>query len=184
MIKEVIVPSPGESIDVVEIAEWLVKDGDIVSMDDCLGTIDSDKATLEIIAEATGKIKIFAQLGEVEVNSLLYTVDTSFQTDDIDMGPTNLGPIEVHDFDDTIIMPTGAIHDPTDLYRDQKLFTFFARPVVLGEVYYIKNGKIKRDWLKTESELYFSDFKEAGQLFESNILARKHINELVSSYGR
>ena len=49
-IVEIKVPSPGESISEVRIARWNVKDGDVVSRDQVLGEIDSDKATLEVIA--------------------------------------------------------------------------------------------------------------------------------------
>ena len=58
MIAETKVPSPGESITEVEIANWLVKDGDYVSKDDELCEIDSDKATLTVNAEESGTGKI------------------------------------------------------------------------------------------------------------------------------
>lgn len=54
-IVDIKVPSPGESISEVRIARWLVKEGDVVSKDQVLGEIDSDKATLELSAEAEGK---------------------------------------------------------------------------------------------------------------------------------
>ena len=58
MLLEMKVPSPGESISEVEIAEWIVKDGDYVEKDQSIAEIDSDKATLELPAEASGVIKI------------------------------------------------------------------------------------------------------------------------------
>ena len=54
MILEMKVPSPGESITEVEIAQWLVKDGDYVEKDQPIAEVDSDKATLELPAEKSG----------------------------------------------------------------------------------------------------------------------------------
>ena len=58
MIVEIKVPSPGESISEVEIASWLVQDGDYVEKDQEVAEVESDKATLPLIAEQAGKIKI------------------------------------------------------------------------------------------------------------------------------
>jgi len=75
---EVKVPSPGESITEVQIASWLVGDGDFVEKDQEIVEIDSDKATLSISAEEDGKIKIQVQEGEtVEVDAVIATIDTS-----------------------------------------------------------------------------------------------------------
>ena len=60
MILEMKVPSPGESIKEVEIATWLVKDGDYVEKDQAIAEVDSDKATLELPAEASGIITLKA----------------------------------------------------------------------------------------------------------------------------
>ena len=77
MIAETKVPSPGESITEVEIANWLVKDGDYVSKDDELCEIDSDKATLTVNAEESGTVKILAAEGEkVAVGATICTIDT------------------------------------------------------------------------------------------------------------
>ena len=61
MLLEIKVPSPGESISEVEIAQWLVEDGDYVEKDQSIAEIDSDKATLELPAEESGKIKILIE---------------------------------------------------------------------------------------------------------------------------
>jgi 2-oxoglutarate dehydrogenase E2 component (dihydrolipoamide succinyltransferase) len=75
---EIKVPSPGESISEVRIARWLVKDGDVVGKDQVLGEIDSDKATLEVIAEEAGKVKLLAAAdAEVKVGDVVVTIDTS-----------------------------------------------------------------------------------------------------------
>ncbi len=73
---EVKVPSPGESITQVQIAAWLVSNGDIVEKDQDIVEIDSDKATLSIAAEADGKISIKVEDGEtVDVGSVIATID-------------------------------------------------------------------------------------------------------------
>tara|TARA_B100001142_G_scaffold326861_1_gene383243 strand:- start:14454 stop:15641 length:1188 start_codon:yes stop_codon:yes gene_type:complete len=78
MLLEMKVPSPGESISEVEIAEWLVKDGDFVEKDQSIAEIDSDKATLELPAEETGTIKIIVNEGEtVSVGDIVCIIDTS-----------------------------------------------------------------------------------------------------------
>ena len=64
MILEMKVPSPGESISEVEIAEWLVKDGDFVEKDQTIAEVDSDKATLDLPAEESGVITLKAEEGD------------------------------------------------------------------------------------------------------------------------
>ena len=63
MILEMKVPSPGESITEVEIADWLVQDGDYVEKDQAIAEVDSDKATLELPAEASGTITLTSRGG-------------------------------------------------------------------------------------------------------------------------
>ncbi|PKQ64933.1 dihydrolipoamide succinyltransferase [Labilibaculum filiforme] len=76
---EIKIPSPGESISEVEIANWFVADGDIVEKDQEIAEIESDKATLTLIAEESGKIQILAQEGDtVAVGSIACKIDTSF----------------------------------------------------------------------------------------------------------
>ena len=77
MLLEMLIPSPGESISEVEIAEWLVEDGDYVEKDQAIAEIDSDKATLELPAEKSGKIKIVVAEGEtVAVGDVVCLIDT------------------------------------------------------------------------------------------------------------
>ena len=77
MILDMLVPSPGESISEVEIAEWLVNDGDYVEKDQAIAEIDSDKATLELPAEASGIIKIIIEEGQtVAVGDVVCKIDT------------------------------------------------------------------------------------------------------------
>ena len=78
MILEMKVPSPGESITEVEIATWLVQDGDYVEKDQAIAEVDSDKATLELPAEASGIITLKAEEGDaVAVGQVVCLIDTS-----------------------------------------------------------------------------------------------------------
>ncbi len=77
-VLEMKVPSPGESISEVEIAEWLVEDGDYVEKDQAIAEVDSDKATLELPAEAAGIITLKAENGDtVAVGDVVCLIDTS-----------------------------------------------------------------------------------------------------------
>ena len=85
MILEMKVPSPGESISEVEIAEWLVKDGDYVEKDQTIAEVDSDKATLDLPAEQSGVITLKANEGDaVEVGSVVCLIDTSAKAPKVD----------------------------------------------------------------------------------------------------
>ncbi|WP_127142230.1 2-oxoglutarate dehydrogenase complex dihydrolipoyllysine-residue succinyltransferase [Flagellimonas marinaquae] len=78
MVLEMKVPSPGESITEVEIAEWLVEDGDYVEKDQAIAEVDSDKATLELPAEESGIITLKAEVGDaVAVGEVVCLIDTS-----------------------------------------------------------------------------------------------------------
>jgi 2-oxoglutarate dehydrogenase E2 component (dihydrolipoamide succinyltransferase) len=78
MAVELKVPSPGESISEVQIARWIKKEGDFVEKDEEIAEIDSDKATLMLVAEADGVLTILAKEGEtVAVGSVVATIDTS-----------------------------------------------------------------------------------------------------------
>ncbi|WP_031427163.1 2-oxoglutarate dehydrogenase complex dihydrolipoyllysine-residue succinyltransferase [Flavimarina sp. Hel_I_48] len=77
MALEMKVPSPGESITEVEIAQWLVEDGDYVEKDQPIAEVDSDKATLELPAEASGIITLKAEEGDaVAVGEVVCLIDT------------------------------------------------------------------------------------------------------------
>ena len=82
MVLEMKIPSPGESITEVEISQWMVKDGDIVSKDQTIAEIDSDKATLDLPAEASGKITLKAEEGDLmAVGDIVCLIDTSAASD-------------------------------------------------------------------------------------------------------
>ncbi|MBT3872578.1 MAG: dihydrolipoyllysine-residue succinyltransferase, partial [Flavobacteriaceae bacterium] len=83
MALEMKVPSPGESITEVEIAEWLVADGDWVEKDQAIAEVDSDKATLELPAEASGIISLKAEEGDaVAVGAVVCFIDTKAKRPD------------------------------------------------------------------------------------------------------
>ncbi|WP_225036751.1 2-oxoglutarate dehydrogenase complex dihydrolipoyllysine-residue succinyltransferase [Winogradskyella sp. SM1960] len=92
MILEMKVPSPGESITEVEIAEWLVQDGDYVEKDQAIAEVDSDKATLELPAEASGTITLKAEEGDaVAVGAVVCLIDTSAEKPEGDAPSTYEG---------------------------------------------------------------------------------------------
>jgi 2-oxoglutarate dehydrogenase E2 component (dihydrolipoamide succinyltransferase) len=78
MIIEVKVPSPGESVTQVQLAAWLVAEGDYIEKDTEIAEIDSDKATLSVSAEESGKIKLLIEEGDtIDVGSVMCRIDTS-----------------------------------------------------------------------------------------------------------
>jgi len=82
MVHEMKIPSPGESITEVEISQWLVSDGDIVSKDQTIAELDSDKATLDLPAETSGKISLKAEEGDtMSVGEVICLIDTSFASE-------------------------------------------------------------------------------------------------------
>ena len=99
MILEMKVPSPGESITEVEIAQWLVKDGDYVKKDQAVAEVDSDKATLELPAEQSGIITLKAEEGDaVAVGDIVCIIDTEGKPKDSDSKDKvdTVSKIEIH----------------------------------------------------------------------------------------
>ena len=79
-IIELKVPSPGESITEVVISKWIKNSGDVVEKDEVLAEIESDKATLTLNAEESGKIEVLAPEGTtVKVGQVVVKIDTSFK---------------------------------------------------------------------------------------------------------
>ena len=96
MILEMKVPSPGESITEVEIADWLVQDGDYVEKDQAIAEVDSDKATLELPAEASGTITLQAEVGDaVAVGAVVCLINTEAERPDGDAVPSAVKKTEV-----------------------------------------------------------------------------------------
>jgi len=102
MILEMKVPSPGESITEVEIAEWLVEDGDYVEKDQAIAEVDSDKATLELPAEASGTITLKAEEGDaVAVGAIVCLIDTGAAKPTGDADASNAASKEDKSSDDS-----------------------------------------------------------------------------------
>ena len=92
-VLEMKVPSPGESITEVEIAAWLVEDGDYVEKDQPIAEVDSDKATLELPAEESGIITLKAEEGDaVNVGEVVCLIDTSAAKPASDAPQTTAAP--------------------------------------------------------------------------------------------
>ena len=82
MIIEIKIPSPGESISEVELATWFVEDGDYVVKDQEVGEVESEKATLPLIAENAGKIELLASPGDtLKVGAIACKIDTSLKAE-------------------------------------------------------------------------------------------------------
>ena len=96
MIIDVKVPSPGESITEVQLASWLVKDGDFVERDTEIAEIDSDKATLTINAAEDGTIKLLVEEGDtIKVGTVVAKIDTSAAKPDKPAGSEKPAPKKV-----------------------------------------------------------------------------------------
>ena len=97
------VPSPGESITEVEIATWLVEDGDYVEKDQPIAEVDSDKATLELPAEESGIITLKAEEGDaVEVGAVVCLIDMSAAKPDGDAVSKSEAPKEVKKVEEVV----------------------------------------------------------------------------------
>lgn len=82
-IIEIKIPSPGESITSVELSRWLVEEGAVVQKDSEIAELESEKATLMLVAEESGKISLKAAEGEsIEVGAVACTIDTSVQPEE------------------------------------------------------------------------------------------------------
>lgn len=89
MIVEVIIPTPGESITEVEVAQWMIKSGDYVTVDQEIAEIESDKATLPLLATHAGSIELLVEEGDtVEVGSVACKIDTEAEAPAVSAPPT------------------------------------------------------------------------------------------------
>ena len=87
---EVKIPSPGESISEVELTSWFVSNGDIVEKDQEIAEVESDKASLNLVAEAAGKIEIVVEEGStVDVGTVVAKIDDSASAGKKDGKPEN-----------------------------------------------------------------------------------------------
>ena len=119
---EIKIPSPGESISEVEIANWFVADGDIVEKDQDIAEIESDKATLTLVADEGGKIQILAQEGDtVEVGSVACTIDTSFAGKATTTSPAPEKAKEEKPAEKTVEVVAETVKTASDNYKDVKI---------------------------------------------------------------
>jgi len=111
MILEMKVPSPGESISEVEIAEWLVNDGDFVEKDQTIAEVDSDKATLDLPAEESGVITLKAEEGDaVAVGQVVCLIDTSAKA-------PKIKKVNQEETPDKVIKP---VEEPKEIISENK----------------------------------------------------------------
>lgn len=139
MIVDIKVPSPGESVTQVQLANWLVNNGEFVSKNTELAEIDSDKATLTVSTEYDGVIKILVQAGDtIEVGTVIATIDTEAAGKPKDR--TSSGPVQM---------------------TDKKAAPGFVEPMEIS-----KHSDVKRDTSLKQGELHISPL--ARKLLESN----------------
>src|SRR5664279_4500497 len=81
MIIEIKVPSPGESISEAEMTKWLVSNGDWVDKNQEIGEVESEKATLPLIASESGRIKILINSGKVLIGAVVASIDSEAKPD-------------------------------------------------------------------------------------------------------
>ncbi|HZF00610.1 MAG TPA: 2-oxoglutarate dehydrogenase complex dihydrolipoyllysine-residue succinyltransferase [Methylomirabilota bacterium] len=87
MTIELKIPSVGESISEVQIAEWLKSDGDMVKKDENVAVLDSEKTTLELPAPEGGRLKILHQAGDtVKIGEVVARIETNGETEKADGG--------------------------------------------------------------------------------------------------
>ncbi len=176
MVLEMKIPSPGESITEVEISQWLVKEGDIVNKDQTIAELDSDKATLDLPAEASGKITFKAQEGDtMSVGDVICLIDPSeisnsepFTNDPSEKINIEEKKVETTQIDEINITPL-ARNIATDKGIDIKAIES-------------KGEKItKEDVLKAAPAMGFSTDKERKENREKlSMLRRKVAERLVS----
>ncbi len=198
---EIKVPSPGESITEVQIAGWLVDDGEQVDENQDIVEIDSDKATLSIAAGATGKIKILVEEGEtVEVNSIIAEVDTSLtgtivQKPDAMAEPEKTAPSEVKEteikeeskekpsskIEDLNISPIARKLMAESNISDVDIIEFF-RQNRIGKKdveYYIEEGGKKSAVISEQTSTSWSGGRESKRT-KMSMLRKKLSQRLVS----
>ncbi len=126
MIVDIKVPSPGESISEVEIGKWLVENGSIVRKDQEVAEVESDKATLSLIASASGELNILAKEGDrVAVGSVVCTIDTEKRPSQMDDQQIKAVKSKTEVVENGVRVEedqtTAAIQAPVKAYKDEVL---------------------------------------------------------------
>lgn len=175
MVLEMKIPSPGESITEVEISQWLVKNGDIVSKDQTIAEIDSDKATLDLPAEASGKITLKAEEGDsISVGDVVCLIDTSESINEISSN--------------TQVQEEKVIEKPIEPIKNNDVsITPLARNIAvdrgidLNEIS-IKGSKItKEDVLRVIPAMGSSNDSDRSEVREKLSMLRRKVSERLVS---
>jgi 2-oxoglutarate dehydrogenase E2 component (dihydrolipoamide succinyltransferase) len=118
---EIKIPSPGESITEVEISNWLVENGDYVEKDQEIAEIESDKATLPLMASENGKIEILASTGEtIAVGAIACKIDTSVKAPKSEAKNKTVNEEKIEKTK-TIETPTLSVPKENTEYKDVKI---------------------------------------------------------------
>ena len=172
---EIKVPSPGESITEVEIANWLVESGDYVEKDQEICEIDSDKATLTINAEESGEINILVNPGEmVPVGSIICTIDDSKKSNISNKTSTPVSKIEK---EVPLSINKGiVINEPSPAAKKMMRESQIVNINGTG-----KDGRItKQDVIKSKAAMGVGPGKRKSQRKKLSSLRRKLASRLVS----
>ena len=172
---EIKVPSPGESITEVEIANWLVESGDYVEKDQEICEIDSDKATLTINAEESGEINILVKPGEmVPVGSIICTIDDSKKSN---ISNKTSNPVSKIEEEVPLNINKGIlINEPSPAAKKMMRESQIVNVRGTG-----KNGRItKQDVIKTKAAMGVGPGKRKSQRKKLSSLRRKLASRLVS----
>ena len=172
---EIKVPSPGESITEVEIANWLVESGDYVEKDQEICEIDSDKATLTINAEESGEINILVNPGEmVPVGSIICTIDDSKKSNISNKTSTPVSKIEKEV--PLSINKGTVINEPSPAAKKMMRESQIVNINWTG-----KDGRItKQDVIKSKAAMGVGPGKRKSQRKKLSSLRRKLASRLVS----
>ena len=172
---EIKVPSPGESITEVEIANWLVESGDYVEKDQEICEIDSDKATLTINAEEPGEINILVNSGEmVPVGSIICTIDDSKKSNISNKTSTPVSKIEKEV--PLSINKGTVINEPSPAAKKMMRESQIVNINGTG-----KDGRItKQDVIKSKAAMGVGPGKRKSQRKKLSSLRRKLASRLVS----
>ena len=172
---EIKVPSPGESITEVEIANWLVESGDYVEKDQEICEIDSDKATLTINAEESGEINILVNPGEmVPVGSIICTIDDSKKSNISNKTST---PVSIIEKEVPLSINKGTvINEPSPAAKKMMRESQIVNINGTG-----KDGRItKQDVIKSKAAMGVGPGKRKSQRKKLSSLRRKLASRLVS----
>ncbi|MBH75979.1 MAG: dihydrolipoyllysine-residue succinyltransferase [Flavobacteriales bacterium] len=172
---EIKVPSPGESITEVEIANWLVESGDYVEKDQEICEIDSDKATLTINAEESGEINILVNPGEmVPVGSIICTIDDSKKSN---ISNKTSNPVSKIEKEVPLNINKGTlINEPSPAAKKMMRESQIVNINGTG-----KDGRItKQDVIKSKAAMGVGPGKRKSQRKKLSSLRRKLASRLVS----